>query len=72
MKTNYDYLFIIKGGSINYHRYIKLNCKDDVLLSLGLFSAQSVSSFSRYARITPSFTCTLTLKIASKYNKANL
>ena len=39
----------IKGGSINYHRYIKLNCKDDVLLSFGLFSAQSASSFSRYA-----------------------
>ncbi len=57
---------------MNYHRYIKFNCKDDVLLSFGLFSVQSASSFSRYARITPSLTCTLTSKIASKYNKANL
>lgn len=43
-----------------------------VLLSFGLFSVQSVSSLSRYARIIPSFTCILTSKITSKSNKANL
>ena len=43
-----------------------------VLLSLGFFLVQNVSSFSRVARYTPSLSCILTSKISSKSNKANL
>ena len=46
--------------------------QSDVLPSLGLFPAQTVSSFSHDARITPSFTYTLISEIAAKYDKANL
>ena len=42
------------------------------VLLFGLFSVQSASSLSHYARITPSLTCKLTSEIASKSNKANL
>jgi len=44
---------------------------DNVLLSFGLFSVQSIILLSRNARITLSLTYTLTSKTASKYNKAN-
>ncbi len=45
---------------------------DNVLLSFGLFSVQSIISFCRNACITLSLTYTLTSKTASKYNKADL
>ena len=41
---------LLKGDSINYHRWMKLFLHDDVLLSFGLFSVQTKSSFSRYAQ----------------------
>ena len=56
----------LKGGSKNYHRIILSFKEDGVLSSFGLFSVQSVSSLSRNARITPSFTCALSSKIVSK------
>ncbi len=43
-----------------------------VLPSCSLFSVQIVSSLSRNARITPSFTNNLSSKIALQYDKANL
>ena len=46
---NYHRYISLKGGSINYHHLYGSHLVCDVLLSFGLFSAQSVSSFSRYA-----------------------
>ena len=43
-----------------------------VLPSCSLFSVQIVSSLSRNARITLSFTDDLSSKIALQYDKANL
>ena len=65
-------LLFIKGGSINYHRNFAWCWVIYVLSSCGLFSTQSVCSFSRIARYTLSLTNRLSSKIDSQSAKANL
>ena len=61
-----------KGGFYKFPLQNVINLMGCFLSSCGLFSVQSVCSFSRIARYAPFLTDKLPSKIASPYDKANL